>query len=270
MQIMKRKDRFSGGLISASRKTCRKSVAAHGHDFFEIELVIAGSGVYVIDGKSYPIEPQTLFLLNPSQFHEVHSDMELINVMFSCARDGDFFDLPLQSDGDASVFRLSNADYAFFLSLLSELTSIHEADQKYAVLLLRCILRKLTSLLPQDTAKDSASYVRNAKHYVLQNFRGGITLESTAAYLGLSAAYLSDLFVKQTGGNFKVYLDDVRFGYAANLLTLTAFSVSEVCEKAGFFDYANFSRRFKQRYGCSPGQYRRQQEGSAPSTQNRQ
>jgi transcriptional regulator GlxA family with amidase domain len=52
-------------------------------------------------------------------------------------------------------------------------------------------------------------------------------------------------------------LDDLRFSYAQKLLTLTALSIKEVQYRSGFLDYANFARRFKEKQGLSPTEYRK-------------
>ena len=257
LKIITKKEQIPNEFIAASRKHFAKSVEAHGHDFFEIELIISGSGSYVIDGTHYDIKPQTLFLMNPSQIHAVNANMELINVMFQCEYDGDFFAFPLTGGANTPVFHLNDEDYRFFLATLTELVKVHKEDCKYAMLLLRCVLRKLMSCLPSDHAENHSPYIQQTILHVLENFRSGITLESTADHLGLSKAYLSDCFSKQLGVNFKTYLDDIRFSYAKNLLAFTNLPISEIHERAGFHDYANFTRRFKQKYGCSPGEYRK-------------
>lgn len=257
MWIITKKDSIPNEFIAASRKTFAKSVKAHGHDFFEIELIISGSGSYIIDGKHYDIKPKTLFLMNPAQIHTVDADMELINVMFQCEYDGDFFAFPLTGGTHSPMFHLTDEEYDFLLALLSELITVHKTDCRYAMLLLRCVLRKLMSLLPTDAAESHPPYIQQTILYMLENFRTGITLESTADHLGLSKAYLSDCFSKQLGVNFKTYLDDIRFSYAKNLLAFTTLPVGEIHERSGFHDYANFTRRFKQKYGCSPGEYRK-------------
>lgn len=257
MKIITKKEQIPNEFIAASRKNFAKSVEAHGHDFFEIELIISGSGSYVIDGTRYDIKPHTLFLMNPSQIHAVNANMELINVMFQCEYDGDFFAFPLTGGANTPVFHLNDEDYRFFLATLTELVKVHKEDCKYAMLLLRCVLRKLMSCLPSDHSENHPPYIQQTILHVLENFRSGITLESTADHLGLSKAYLSDCFSKQLGVNFKTYLDDIRFSYAKNLLAFTNLPISEIHERAGFHDYANFSRRFKQKYKCSPGEYRK-------------
>ena len=257
MRIISKKDSIPNEFIAASRKRFAKSVDAHGHDFFEIEFIINGSGSYVIDGKHYDIKPKTLFLMNPAQIHTVSADMELINVMFQCEYDGDFFAFPLTGGEHTPVFHLCDADYEFLLALLSELVSVHKTDCRYAMLLLRCVLRKLMSCLPKNAIENHPPYIQQTILYMLENFRAGITLESTADHLGLSKAYLSDCFSKQLGVNFKTYLDDIRFSHAKNLLAFTRIPIGEIHEHSGFYDYANFTRRFKQKYGCSPGEYRK-------------
>ena len=257
LRIISKRESIPNEFIAASRKRFSKSVDAHGHDFFEIELIINGSGSYVIDGKHYDIKPHTLFLMNPSQIHMVNADMELINVMFQCEYDGDFFAFPLTSGNHAPVFHLNESDYSFLLALLSELVQVHKTDCRYAMLLLRCALRKLTSCISENAIENHSPYIQQTILYVLKNFRTGITLESAADHLGLSKAYLSDCFSKQVGVNFKTYLDDIRFSYAKNILAFTRIPIGEVYERSGFHDYANFTRRFKQKYGCSPGEYRK-------------
>ena len=56
---------------------------------------------------------------------------------------------------------------------------------------------------------------------------------------------------------FKEALDELRFSYAQKLLVFTELSVKEIQFRSGFYDYANFARRFRQKYGITPTQYRK-------------
>lgn len=258
VDIYTKSHKLKNEFLSATQKQFIGSSPPHGHDFFEIELILGGSGTYVIDGVEHPIEKNTLFLMTPAQIHSVaDADAEIINVMFQCEYDGDFFAFPLTGGDHTPVFHLCDADYEFLLALLSELVTVHKTDCRYAMLLLRCVLRKLMSCLPKNAIENHPPYIQQTILYMLENFRSGITLEGTADHLGLSKAYLSDCFSKQLGVNFKTYLDDIRFSHAKNLLAFTRIPIGEIHEHSGFYDYANFTRRFKQKYGCSPGEYRK-------------
>ena len=141
-------------------------------------------------------------------------------------------------------------------ALLHELVVVQKTDLHYETLLLQCVLQKLLHMkTPQGG--ELLPYIQHAILYILENFRFGVTLESTAMHLGLSQAYLSDLFKKETGTTFKAYLDDLRFSYVKNLLRATDLSVREIYDTSGFHDYANFARRFKMQFGMTPSEYRK-------------
>ena len=199
----------------------------------------------------------SLFLLNPSNTHALRSaNAELINVMFRCEYSDEFFSLPMLYSSASPFFELNQNDRQFICLLLCELVSIHKENIPYARLLLGCILQKL-SASASSKERIPLPYIQHAFLYITEHFRHGITLESTAAHLGLTPTYFSDLFVKETGINFKSYLDEVRFSHAKNLLSFTEIPVCRIHSYSGFGDYANFSRRFKQHFGITPGEYRK-------------
>jgi len=257
MKILTKKSSIPNNFIAASQKHFSGYASAHIHEFFEIEYILKGSGICEIDGKIYPFKEGALFLLNPSNTHALRSsDADLINVMFRCESSGDMLPLPILYSASCPLFQLSEGEKTLIFTLLSELVAIYEEDIRYARLLLECILTKLSQ---QSDAKSRAPlpYIQNAFLYITEHFRDGITLDSTAAHLGLTPTYFSDLFKKETGTTFKGYLDRVRFSHAENLLIFTEIPVCEIPRCSGFYDYANFSRRFRERFGMSPLAYRR-------------
>ena len=70
--------------ISAVRKSFDGKYKSHWHEFYEIEYIISGSGIYEIDGIEYKITPGTLFFMTPVDFHNVNANnVELYNIQFS-------------------------------------------------------------------------------------------------------------------------------------------------------------------------------------------
>ena len=66
--------------ISAVRKSFDGKYKSHWHEFYEIEYIISGSGIYEIDGIEYKITPGTLFFMTPVDFHNVNANnVELYN-----------------------------------------------------------------------------------------------------------------------------------------------------------------------------------------------
>ena len=261
VDIYTKSHKLKNEFLSATQKRFIGSSPPHGHDFFEIELILGGSGTYVIDGVEYPIEKNTLFLMTPAQIHSVtDADAEIINVMFQCEYDGTFFSFPFLGGSSSTIYRLNEKENAFLSTVLQEIIAVQKRNLPYAMLLLRCVLLKLAEISPARAEAAPPSYVQHAILYMLENFRTGITLESISAHLGLSKVYFSEYFSNHTGVNFKTYLDNLRFSYVENLLRFTDLSINEIHTQAGFADYANFARRFKQKYGCAPGEYRKQKK----------
>ena len=256
MNIYKKPDYIPNHFISVANKKLRHRIAAHGHDFFEIEFFVHGKGIHIIDKKEYPIVANSLFLLSPASVHSIETDCaEVITVMFQCECDGDFFTFPNQDPACSPAFYLNEEQAKLLCPLLEELLAFYIDEPRYAILLLQCILHKL-NLLTAFKNPPSLPLVQNAMIYMMEHFREKLTLESLAEHFGYSSAYFSELFYQQTGIHFKTYLDNIRFSHAQNLLTFSTLPINEIFLRAGFGDYTNFVRRFKQRFDMTPSEYR--------------
>ena len=255
MRVYDKSKFIPNDFIRVTKKQIQE-VEAHGHDFFEIEYFLNGNGTHVIDGISYPIQKNALFFMSPANVHSIHSqNAEVITVMFQSEYNAKSFSFPMLYPSYSPAFYLNNEQNHLIEPLLSELLSINQTDHTYAMLLLRCVLHKLAACC-QAQSDEHYPLVQSVILYLLENFRNNITLESTAAHFGFSKAYFSNWFLQQTGFHFKAYLDGIRFSHAKNLLAFTALPISEIHTRAGFGDYANFSRRFKRNYGQTPTEYR--------------
>lgn len=88
-----------------------------------------------------------------------------------------------------------------------------------------------------------------------------ISLEKVASQVGLTTTYFSSLFKKETGESFVEYLTRVRMEEAMRRLKETNEKIYVIAEQTGYPDPGYFSHVFKKRYGFSPIQYRREQQG---------
>lgn len=84
------------------------------------------------------------------------------------------------------------------------------------------------------------------------------TVANMAEYCKLSKDQFRRRFEKHTGMKPKEFLDNVKMRRAAELLSDSDLTISEVSERLGYVDPFHFSRRFKAVIGMPPKQYRRQ------------
>ena len=256
MRIFKTENYIKNDIISASFKEVKKGGSYHGHEFWEIEFIVDGSGSYEIDGAVYPMKKNTLFITNPSNIHSIRcADAKLINVMFLREASENLFDYYFLLKKEP-VMTFDEETGAFLGTLFFEIAKASETSPDYAMRLLDCIFFKIyqNSL---DKKEQSLSYISSAITYIYTHFNQKLSLQGVAHNVGLSEAYFSDLFKKETGVNFKEYLDEIRFSYAKKLLRYTTFEIKEIHTRSGFSDYANFSRRFKKKYGMTPTEVRK-------------
>ncbi len=242
--------------VTASFKTIEGKYATHRHDFYEIEFFVDGDGDYMVDGANHRIAPGMLFLMTPLNFHSVNAaNCHAYNVMFSEGA-ADFSLLArLLSHNDATILETKNEDRAFFMSVFHELAT-NLSDSAYRTALLGSILGKASQLRKAD--ETSSPTISNGLLYLLQHFRENPSLAEVASHAGFTPTYFSAIFKRDTGITYKAYSDNLRFEYAKKLLDYSELSVSQVCSESGFSDYPNFIRRFKARYGVTPGSIKEQ------------
>jgi len=77
-----------------------------------------------------------------------------------------------------------------------------------------------------------------------------------AEVAGLSVRQLNRLFINHLATSPIAFYRKLRLEKAANLLTQSTMSVSEIAMACGFFDSAHFGRCFNKQFGCSPSQRR--------------
>ena len=115
--------------------------------------------------------------------------------------------------------------------------------------------------LSGQTVEQSFQYVRD---YLKEHFSEPIELNTLAAQLGYSPAYLTKIFSKYENCTPIKYLTLLRITQAKQLLTNTALTIKEIGERVGYSNQFYFSRTFHKQVGKTPSEYREQfSKGSA-------
>lgn len=96
--------------------------------------------------------------------------------------------------------------------------------------------------------------------YIETHYKNG-TLADISAELKQPAYSLSRLLKKHTNSNFKELLQQRKLQQASWLLSNTSLSVEAIIHAVGYDNSSYFYRRFKEKYGLSPREYRYQRSG---------
>ena len=91
--------------------------------------------------------------------------------------------------------------------------------------------------------------------YIGQNYRTA-TLTELAGRLHLPIHSLSKLIKNSSGYNFKELLQRKRLGKAVSLMCETDLPIHDIIAAVGYENNSYFYRKFKERYGMTPRDYR--------------
>ena len=105
-----------------------------------------------------------------------------------------------------------------------------------------------------DDKMDKLKLVLN---YIEKNFAHTISIEEIAQWCHFSQSHFMKFFKNCTGTSFITYLNDYRLIIAARILKTTTQPVIIVASDCGFDNISYFNRKFKEKYGVSPREFRK-------------
>ena len=261
-------------LIQLGRSYCNADFQMEGvhEDFFEITVVNAGKGTLLVDGTEVRVARGDIHLSGPWELHGIVSDHSE----------------PLKYDFFA--FRTKNAEHAEHLRriLKSHPTSAERVFQSENVVSLvanaiwelhneeycskelirhmfeQIIIYLIRAFQPKEKKHarsvetvDSEILCYQIMHYIDTHVYTIKKLSEIAEALSYNYSYLSNLFKVTTGRSIMDYFYDRRLEAAKNMILDQKMSITKVADKLNYPSLYSFSRMFKNRYGCSPDTYRK-------------
>ncbi len=270
-----------GKLIAIRPHTRFAYFPVHRHNYIEMLVMIKGNlTTKIVDGDTLFLSEGDILLMNRHARHEImpcSADDIAVNLIIL----PEFFsrsDISYDRENVLRSFIISslsdkkrNSDYLLYHTkgiiavenlmenIIWTLTSGHRGMNQIVNTTMDLLLMNL-SALSSDTLKDMSSKGQavtiSALEYIDSNFKSG-TLDELASVTGYSTAYLSRLLKSHTGSNFKQLLQTRKLQQAAYYLENTTLTTEKIIEKIGYENSAYFYRKFSEKYGCSPRDYRK-------------
>ena len=227
-------------------------------------MCLAGSGEHILNGQKHPILPGSMFLVTPTDVHELHvfKPLRYQHLLFTEELlDGSLL-FHLTEHCKGRQVQLSAPEWerieSLFSCLQEETISLFPDSLAFIQRMLTCILILMRRKLPVLSEPDSSGGILSAVLYIQRHFREKLTLDAVAAQAGFSSSYFCQRFSECVGMGFHAYCCELRLKYARNLLLSSDLSITEICYQSGFGSLSGFSREFHRRYHVSPRQMRKQ------------
>ena len=220
--------------------------------YYLLHYVFSGKGTLQAGGKKFEVTKGQIFIIHPFEMVRYYVDKD---DPWHYAWVG--FELSFENEqlGDNYVIDLPQSEHIF--NAIKNTMSV-ESDKTLYV----CgkIYELISMLQTPETITRSCveRHVEQAKQYIDINFRNPISIEQIAEDLNINRSYFSTIFRRCLGKSPQQYLIDVRMENAAELIVNYGYKASDAAQSSGYEDIFNFSKMFKQRFGVSPSQYKRQ------------
>ena len=121
----------------------------------------------------------------------------------------------------------------------------------------RALCDMLTATGTRLTRNKCSHEMKSIIRYIGKNLSISLNISDIARTFGFSLSTLTRRFRREIGMSIGEYIDKLIMFEAERALVSTSASILEISESLGFCDQFYFSRRFKEKYGVSPREYRK-------------
>ncbi len=244
----------------------------HYHDFDKVIIFIKGRISYVIEGRSYELQPHDIVLVNQNHIHKPFIDTSepYERIIIYIARD--FINAYKTEDYDLGYcFRKAKEDASYVLRipqgknhpLLESTTKLAQSfyDTEYASQLKQQLdVLEFMIHLNRVSLQERFDYVTTSGHnqkildimdYINEHLAEDISIKSIAEHFYISKYYMMRTFKEETGYTVLDYITTKRMVLAKKLIE-NKMPLTEIALDCGYNGYSTFYRAFKKFYGKSP------------------
>lgn len=271
-----------GKLIQVRPHTRFVHFPKHRHNYVEVIYMCQGSTRHIIDGNEVVLEAGDLLFLNQYAVQEIFpAGKEDIAINFIILPQ--FFDTAFEMIGAednllkdflvgslcedsrrtsylyfhvSDVLPVQNLMENMIWSLLHNQMNKRSCNQLTMGLLFLHLLNHIEKMETGGKAYHQELEV-SVLNYIETNYRDG-SLQELSELMGYSVCWLSREIKRHTGKTYNELLQTKRMNQAMYMLAHSRVPVIEIIRMVGYDNTSYFHRKFKERYGVSPKEFREQ------------
>ena len=248
----------------------------HSHDYFELFYIISGNITHIINNEQKTLSMGDCVLIKAlTDNHSfkrnnsecLHRDIVITKDIFHeiCNLLPPLYE-QIFSPEFINTIKLSQQEIIFLeekLRYFSNETEIIKKKTigKFAVLfILEKFYEKINFPSSEQRKYDNDPIIAD----IIESFSRTDNLRQNISQiimpLGYTHSYLCKYFKAHTGKTLTEYFNLIKLSHAAYYLECTARSVQQICDAVGFNSISYFNKIFKNKYGSTPSEYRKQKQ----------
>ena len=254
----------------------KKRYPAHWHSSIELIYILNGSAAMLVEGKRYPAVAGEFIVIDSNVIHELRYERQSMMVVLHFSRNSmknyvpDLYKYTFQCTRETLEKEKLKA-YLEICDLLKKLPPLYfmqpvgykikaqSVSMEIFFELLNHFAEKRDSSRKPDK-NDILERLGEITEYIDVHHAENISLEDIATHFYLSREYFSRFFRKNMGVTFTRYLNQVRLMYVYQDICNTKTGILELAEDHGFTNYKLFNRMFREIYGCTPREVRKEND----------
>ena len=239
----------------------------HTHNHMELFFIVGGKGQFLIDDQLYPVDVNTLVMINPNVTHtEVSLNAQPLEYIV-LGIDGIELATSNTSNGQFSILNhyesmeISSCLRNILREMEQKNPGYEDVCQAYMEILIIRLMRTTALAVPAEPQTVSTNRQCAAvRRYIDLHFKEPLTLEQLAEEGHMNKFYLSHAFKKEYGVSPINYMLSKRLDESKYLLAETDLSLSQIAQLLGFSSLSYFSQVFHRTQGITPKEYRQNQK----------
>lgn len=249
----------------------------HIHDFFEVNYVIKGNPIGVINDHELLLPTHSICIMNPNAVHffkEYREEHDLIlnivlpkdtflrNVFTPLLQDpymnSFFIRYQMENQGESSFMFIPSPEPSaiLFIEMLID-EYLHQRTYNRVVFDSLITLLFTYLLRGKEVPSVHTSPIQEIMNRIYEQYNS-LSLEQLAQDYAYHPKYLSALIRKYSGQSYRELIAQIRLQNAYNLLMYTDWSIEKIADNVGYLETSSFHHSFKKKYGMSPALYRHQ------------
>ena len=238
----------------------------HTHNHMELFYIVGGKGQFLIQDQLYPVDANTLVIINPNVTHtEVSLNAQPLEYIV-LGIEGIELKTDENSNGQFSILdRFESVEISGCLrNILREMEQknpgYEDVCQAYMeILIIRLMRSTALAVLEESQAVSTNRQCAAVRRYIDLHFKEPLTLELLAEEGHMNKFYLSHAFKREYGVSPINYMIAKRIEESKYLLAETDLSTSQIAQLLGFSSPSYFSQVFHRTQAISPKVYRQNQ-----------
>lgn len=249
----------------------------HWHRSIEIFMVFEGHLKFYLNDLEQELNPGEFVLVNSNEIHAIDSPEpnKTVVIQIPLKTFSDYFTgeqyirfTHESKKQDVQVVDLIREMFAAYGKKETGYDMRVKSGYYMLLYLLVSVYRELDvkdELLKQNRKLNKLTPITN---YMKEHYREELSLEALAEVFGYAPAYISRMFQKYAGINYKDYMQAIRTEHGYRQLVETDMTISDISMENGFPNNKAFSKAFYKKYGIMPAEFRKRQKNAINEISN--